>query len=430
MNNPIRHIAILASVLMAMLLTTGCHSDGEAATTEDTTPISLAATVYGAATRSGSAGCIDYSVLARSTYGFGVYAYGTKQWVNMQVTYQGSESDPVANLEDVHMHPGNWFYDTEEDWKSTDNISFLAYAPYVSAGSGSTGITSLSASDVDNTTIGYGVASSLSESVDLLWGVKGTTGKPWLNTTLSMTGGPVIFTFHHALAAIGFHVQAMIDKDNKDTDFEDESNVDGILGSLAKVTIESVTITGPFYTSGSLNLNNDTKDTPKWTKSPATPSSTEMTLSVANGDIAQAYRHPTSITSSSTSSEIKAGIINSGTVTGVTQDAQQLLLAKDGTIERCFFAIPNEAQDYTVTLNWYVSGLSTSGSYLAKRHTSTMTIKGLQLKHDTKYYLNFIIGLRTVQLSVTATDWADVEQPVVVTIEHGTSANSSLAPRR
>ena len=419
-----RHDISALLMLATALLLIACSSDE--VTPPTATPITLGASVQDAAvTRNGANGCINYSALARSNYGFGVYAFGTKEWTNKQVTYQGSETNPVSELGDVHVHPGNWFYDTEEDWTSTDNISFLAYAPYVSAGSGNTGIKSITASDVDNTTIDYGVANTLANSVDLLWGVKGKTGKPWLNTTLSMTGGPVIFTFHHALAAIGFHVQAMIDKENNEDDLEDESGVVGILGTSAKITIESVTVTGPFYSGGTLNLNNSTANTPNWTsKTPATPSSTEMTLSVANGDIEDALRYH----SDKTAADLF--LTENASITGVTQTAQQLLLKRQDGIEQCFFVLPNAAQDYTVTLNWYVSGKNTSGAYVAKQHTSTMTVKDWQLKHDTKYYLNFIIGLKTVKFDITAEDWQGDPQDVSVLIEHGTSANSSLAPRR
>ncbi len=88
-------------------------------------------------------------------------------------------------------------------------------------------------------------------------------------------------------------------------------------------------------------------------------------------------------------------------------------------------------KDYTVTVEYYVTFLTATGHYTRLDYTGAnagkATISGLELKPDTKYYLNLVIGLHSFYLDVTATDWQEQVVPVSVTIEQGTSASESLA---
>ncbi len=420
--------------LAAALLTGNCTADNEGtAESPQGTAITLSATVEGQNTRAGSTGVIDYSTLATANYGFGVFSSsasdGFTSWLdNTKVSYNGSESPTVANPEDLYLYPRNWTYGDTKYWKEDTKISFYAYAPYVSAGSG-TGITAVSSNTAGDPTVTYTIATTPDAGVDLLWGINGDTGLPWTDATLKQTGGPILFTFRHALAAIGFHVQAIIDQDNNTADLTDESEVANLLGESGhyKITVKNLTISGNFPKTATLNLNNSTANTPNW----GTATDTESTLTVGNSLINAAFRHPNE---STTTDATTAQSIVTGSLTGITQTAQQLLIANNAAgKEQCFFVIPNTEQDYTytVTLNWCISGQAADGTtYVAEDRTSTISVSDLALQAGFKYYLNFVVGLRTLRLDVTATDWTNTPVPANVTIEHGTSANSSLAPLR
>ena len=412
---------ILGLMVLAWLLG-ACASDDDG-TLSSADAITFDVQVVQPATRAGATGSIDYSVLARSTYGFGVFAYGVSagDWINKPVTYNGSESDPVGQLEPVHLHSANWTYGTSVNW-GAQTISFLAYAPYVATGSGSTGITDVAGTSVSDTKVTYAIAASPDQGVDLLWGVRETTKQPWLSTTKATTGGNVTFTFHHALTAIGFHVQAMIDKTNDTGDFGDKSDVAGVLGTDYKLTIKQLALNGDFYENAKLNLNNLSAGVPNWgdygTKS-------NQTLTVGNVFLNAAFKHPDTVTPTSASI---AQTIMDGSSTGVTQAAEQQVMIPHATTgaEQCLFVIPNSsAQNYTLTVDWCVSR-NNGGVYTAEDHTSVINITDWVLSPETKYYINLVFGLKSIQFSVTATDWTDTPVPFSVTLDTGTSASESL----
>ena len=433
-------------LLMATVLWTGCTDDKAPAAVETAdSAIRFAAAVEQPVTRAGAAGMMDYHLLASS--GFGVYAFGYTDdyassqtpnlFCNAQVAYTGS-TDPATNPEnpvDLYLYPGNWSYVTEsmplkywERDETTRKVSFFAYAPYVSAGSGETGITAVSENVADDPKVNYTIAEQPSACVDLLWGVKSTTGRPWTNATLDETDGPVLLTFYHALSAIGFHVQAMVDADNNLTDLGDEADVAGLLGTDCKVTIKSLTLTctsaTKFRKNARLNLNNATAYTPSWADFSAEVAALVLDGGAGHDDIATALKDQGDMSPSAM------------TNTGVMATAnQQLVIPTSGGKEQFFMVIPDgDAKNYTVTLEYYVTYKTSADTYKRLDYTGvnagTVNISDWTLEGNTKYYLNFVIGLKTLRLDVTAVDWANVEQPVAVTIERGTSASESLARRR
>lgn len=435
-------ILLLMAVLMA-----GCSEDDiPAAASKDAeqgAPLSFdVAEVVEAQTRSGAAGTIDYSVLSKSTYGFGVVAGEPLNWTNKQVTY--SENTSATNPGSAFFYPSKWRYWTSENevkyWNhdiSGAAVNFYAYAPYVASPEAGTGITGISGTDVS-----YDINTSIGQGVDLLWGVNGKTGLPWTKTTYAATGdgkqptgGPVLFTFRHALSAIGFRAQVMISQENVTTDFEDESSISGVLwngltdGSSGnyKITIKKIELTGDFHPNGTLGLDNDEKNIPKWDKATAT----NQTLTVQNSQIYASIKHPhdnEKTTEGSGESDAK-NIMTNATITGVSQDAQQQVVVNDANgKESCFFVIPSEARNYTLKLYWCISAkLPNETTYIAEDHENTINISQLELKPGTKYMLTFVIGLKLIGLTVTATDWEVGEANANVTIEHGTSASESLA---
>lgn len=435
-------ILLLMAVLMA-----GCSEDDiPAAASKDAeqgAPLSFdVAEVVEAQTRSGAAGTIDYGVLSKSNYAFGVVAGAPLNWTNKQVTY--SENTSTTNPGSAFFYPSKWRYWTNESevkyWNHDINgaaVNFYAYAPYVASPEAGTGITGISGTDVS-----YDINTSIGQGVDLLWGVNGKTGLPWTKTTYATTGdgkqptgGPVLFTFRHALSAIGFRAQVMISQENVTTDFEDESSISGVLwngltdGSSGnyKITIKKIELTGNFHPNGTLGLDNDEKNIPKWDKATAT----NQTLTVQNSQIYASIKHPhdnEKTTEGSGDCDAKT-IMTTNSITGVSQDAQQQVVINDANgKESCFFVIPSEARNYTLKLYWCISAkLPNETTYIAEDHENTINISQLELKPGTKYMLTFVIGLKLIGLTVTATDWEVGEANANVTIEHGTSADKSLA---
>ena len=438
---------------MVMLVAAGCSKENPAAEqlgTQQGEPLSFdVAEVVESQTRSGAAGSIDYSVLSKSTYGFGVVATQLG-WTNQQVKYDPDED--TTNPGTAFFYPSKWRYWTSESdikyWLSDihnntaspiESVDFYAYAPYVASPSGTDGITAISGTDIT-----YGINTTVGAGVDLLWGVNGK-GLPWKKTTYTSTGegkqptgGPVLFTFRHALSAIGFRVQSMIGKDNDLSDLDDESAIAGVLrsGGNYKVTIKKIELSGDLHPSGVLNLDNSTEDTPKWT-SKATATSQTLTVSSdpddngnnSDSEIAAAIRHPHA---NATTTAIEAATIMSDkTNNGVSQEANQQVVVNDGNgHEKYFMVIPcdnlEHHHDFTVTLHWCVSAVLPNGNYVSEDHVNTINITDLKLIAGTKYMFNFVINLKLIGLEVTATDWTETSTTTAVIIEHGTSASESL----
>ena len=426
---------ILSIMAATLTLLTGCTTEDAMETPDNpvgnSAPLTFSAKVNTIGTRADNTGTgsIDYSILTK--YGFGVFAYGVNggDSINTPVTYKGADS-PVDNLGDVHEHTANWSYGEEIIW-GDQIISFLAYAPYV-GGDGDTktsetGITKVTGSSVDNTKIEYTIATDPTQSVDLLWGVREDANDkvekrekrlPWLKTAAATgkgvenvaNGGGITFSFHHALSAIAFHVQAMIDKDNDGNDFEDESNVKDILNNH-KITLKSITLIGDFYEKADLYLNNTSSGVPNWDRKEDNLVK-DKKLEVKKEHIIDTLRY------------------GSETAKGVSQAAEQLVIvphSKTGA-EQCFFVIPNEKeQTYTLTVKWYLSYKKLDGTDGMDEYTSEISIDNWKLRPETKYYLNLVFGLKSVRLNVTATDWENNPINMEDIIENGTSANESLS---
>lgn len=437
-------------IITALLLTTlaACTTDDEP--TAGGRTITIGADVVASDTRAGQTACIDYSVLA--TEGFGVFASSatvgySNDWLqNNHVTYTPTPVEDDLGI--VHVHPGNWTYTAaQKNWPSTGTISFFGYAPYVAAGASEPGITAIDGTNANDPTVSYQVATSVSQCVDLLWGVKGTTGLPWLNVT--STDAPVVLTFRHALAAVGFRAQVMVDQDNNLADLNDATKTGKPGTNECKVTIKSIKLTatdeGSFWETGTLHLNNDADrdgvadvgevNTPYWTGQSGTLNDFKL-----SGDAIDAkLRAPESYPSSN--SEIETFMTNTTTNPGITEAANSQLVISTATgktpaalngKEQCWMFIPKAAQNYQVKVEYYVTyKTSDTPTYNTFDYTGanakTIDISSWELKPDTKYYLNLVFGLKTLGLTVTATDWANTPLPVSVIIERGTSASQSLS---
>ena len=433
----------------------GCTNDDDthpAVSAQDANVITLGVKeVVSPTSRAQYPGVMDFTQL--ETTGFGVYGYegddaynsGSSSFglfpPNTPVTFVTDGTAPTTSL-DI---PGSWKYTEESSglkpWNKNKKYTFFAYAPYMSAGDGTygtdPGINAISTGSGDPT-ISYTVATDPAKSVDLLWGVRTDTkensGLPWIDLQQGQTNSAVLFTFYHALCALGVHAQVLVDQENRLTDFEDRSHL-GTIGKAdgCKVTLKSITITPagttspvtaavPLHKSGVLNLNNTTAHEPNWQSKSTSDGISSLVIEGAVIDPKLLDPH-TDHEDDAIGHEVMTSELYDTEVPGVTESANtQTVIAGD----KLFMHIPQEAQDYDLTVKYFLTYKTESG-YHRELLTGTAKVKDLELVAGVKYYLNLVFGLTTFKLNVTATDWEGEILNKSVVIETGTSASSSLA---
>lgn len=393
-------------------------------------------------TRSQHTGSMNFTELKGT--GFGVYGYevdgtynsasstptlfGDGSTTNTHVTFIAGGTDPTTTV----VHPGNWQYAASsanvKPWVSGKKYTFFAYAPWMESNGTAPGITTVKTTiNEGDPTIGYTVATNPAESVDLLWGIRSDNGLPWKDVTSATSAGTVMFTFYHALCAIGYHAQVMVDKDNNLTDAEDVSGVAAI-GTDCKVTIKSITLEpnnanskpGLFYQTGVLNLNNSTAWTPSWGSL-----SGEFTSLVLDGaKIDSKILDPAPADDAAI-----ATFMGDASNPGITQAANsQAVIKKDGSgKERFYMLLPYEAKDYKLTVKYFITYKTGPSTYFRSAElTGDANLNDMELKPGVKYYLNMVFGLTTFKLSVLAYDWDGQTINTSVVVENGTSASNSL----
>lgn len=201
------------------------------------------------------------------TEGFGVFAYYTKG-----VQFNETATPNFMYNQKVEKLSNEWTYSPEKYWPNNDNdyVSFFAYAPYTAQ---PTETTDNGDSDYNigrhyaNTSkalpsLTFYVHPTVKEQQDLLWAT------PVLDKTrknVNDVDDKVLFNFHHALSRIGFSVQAMIDKANKDTngtkddatDSSESFETDNDNKQITTVSVQSIELSGAFYNAGTLSYSKD-----------------------------------------------------------------------------------------------------------------------------------------------------------------------------
>ena len=438
----------MVAALTAMLIVACAGEESQTATSDGGNTIVLGVEdVASPVTRAAQVpGSMNFNKLTET--GFGVYGYkGTYNnasstptlfsttTTNTRVTFISGGTAPSSVVD----HPGSWTYAATlsdlKNWESGEKYTFFAYAPYMADDGTASGITTIKAtSDVTagDPTIGYQVATTPAESVDLLWGIRSDNGLPWKDIQRGQTAGAVMFTFYHALCAIGYHAQVIVDKDNNLTDAEDKSGIAAI-GTDCKVTIKSITFEpndandkpGLFYKTGVLNLNNTTAYTPNW----GNLSGSIPSLELSGDKIDSKILDP----APADAAAVNAFLDDDTNHPGITQAANsQAVIAKDGSDKEQFYMLlPYEAKDYKLTVKYFITYKTGVSSYSRSEElTGTATFDNLELKAGVKYYFNMVFGLTTFKVSVLAYDWEGETIPTTVITENGTSASQSLARRK
>lgn len=170
------------------------------------------------------------------TSGFGVYAYYTGEDTYATKYAASSSTAPatvfnpnfMSNQKVTYTSP-NWVYNPIKYWPNTSNhkVSFIAYAPHYALNDATVAL-SLD-SEKGTPKITYNIPESQTNHVDLVVAP--------LKNDLTKENGSVSLRFFHALSRIGFKVKSDVD-----------------YSPNAKITLKSITLSGPFYKKGVLEL--------------------------------------------------------------------------------------------------------------------------------------------------------------------------------
>lgn len=359
--------------------------------------------VYVPQTKAGAAGQTTTASIQRTEAnggGFGVFAYYTDD-----ADYSASAKPNFMYNQGVFYNASKWEYTPVKYWPNeygsganstgTDKLSFFAYAPYVATASGPYGITAFAPANnaAGDPTITYVIDPTPSTAVDLCWAVDAADGLPWINKTKQSTSGTVAFLFKHALARFNVNVRGYFDAVRAAEGAVSTDNID----SNTKITIEKIEIKGTFAPSGTLNLKNTTANTALWTPDAAA----ETTLTIPNADIAASLK---ATVDGETSFPTIAGVTNANVnvFTGA---------APAKTDATYYTFIPTTT---STTLNVKITYYVTTQD--AKLNGGISCVKNVINKDITfasgftcgyNYNLNIVLGMTTVKLEATVSDWAD-----------------------
>ena len=226
--------------------------------------------------------------------GFGVFAYYTNEG---KYTNTGTPVSAPNFMYNQKVEWNNatslWEYEPVKYWpnevgENRDYVSFFAYAPHSAAPSGGNFAFTPAKDGQGDPTITYTVNADAKLQEDLLWGVNNTVansgagyGFPFKDLQKQTVGGDIKFQFKHALARIGFNVEAMVDLVNTDgTGTTPDTNTgNGAIADGTEIVVTKVELIGKFYGSGALNLNNTAANVPLWDGVPADPAERTFILS-------------------------------------------------------------------------------------------------------------------------------------------------------
>ena len=344
------------------LMLTACTSESDVlqSATKQEAPKAVGFDVYTQnatnVTRAGASGIMNTTRL--QTLGFGIFgyysddsSYPTSGYIpnfmyNQQVTWNNTSKGwaytplkywPNETTKDSQTNPAVS--------TATDKLTFFAYAPYVSAASGTDGITAITAAatgkltpdggsalDAADPAVEYIAPALIPNGVDLLWGVAPAGGKhytavdgnvsgaddgmPYLNLVKPDVNTSLKFYFQHALARFGFTVAAAIDQVPQGGELAKDDQT--------RVTIESVTLKGYIAEKGILNLNNIAPNVANWISLNGTALAAGDDL--GSGALAQ---RTITIDGANLNPDIKdSGSDEAQTVTGVTGTKKDLIQAR------------------------------------------------------------------------------------------------------
>ncbi|MBR4380256.1 MAG: fimbrillin family protein [Bacteroidaceae bacterium] len=379
----------------------------------------------------GTAGSIN-SLEKLQAVGFSVFGHYTDN-----TTYTANASGPnfMYNQKvEWNATSGAWEYRPIKYWpnEGTDYLSFFAYAPRIDnpAGTGTNneinpedksathwGIVNLTDNHTDEDPwVDYKPAQITKESVDLLWAVDNTTGKPHIDLSKPGVNEKVELRFKHALA--GFKVTVKVDADLWD-ELTDGDKTD--LRNSTLISIDKMEIKGSFPNAARLNLNNYTANVPAWdyTNSAKYDDETEKisTFVIDDQSIVEYLRTPENIWknkdnfSEGLDETFEAHLNGTHRMLGAT--GEENLFMKDGTEETMLMVIPPQNDtDLEVKLTYSVTAvnprLELTGGYHRITQTVSKTLDNISIEAGNIYVINCAIGLNGVRLKiVNVYEWSE-----------------------
>ena len=406
----------------------------------------------GVTSKAGMSGTMDLAALKVS--GFGVFGYYT----NDEPYSPAARPDFMYNQQVINA-AGSWDYAPVKYWPNNygagaesdaiDRLSFFAYAPYVdvtySTGlvndNSTTGITALTRNTAaGDPLVKYTASMDPATNVDLLWGVAAgnftssvdgnsntvDAGNPFLNLIKPKTGDRLNFDFKHALAALNVQI---------DTDVDVQGHQDGDLAPDTRIYVRSITFEG-FTTKGALNLNSKA-GSPIWTdlSGASRPDNTPVTVFDGRRDGREGVT--SAVAANETPVGLNPAVVQSvpyddaSLTPGVTHDAVNLFNGAGLTTP--VLVIPN-GQSMKVTIVYDVetkdpklattlADRETLGSSIENAITKAILLTSgddLTLEAGKKYTLTLHLGMTSVKVGATVSDWdvadsADTDLPGNVT---------------
>ncbi len=453
----VRFKYLLPALLAAMLVgcagsddgPTGPVTSGTSGTTADgRAPVGFAAYLSRSVTRAGVGGILTSdgtgSTVSLQEQGFGVFAYYTdlKKYdqtyvpnfmYNTHVTYSGVTN--TWGYTPVMYWPNEYGSNAQSD--DEDKVTFFAYAPYAaheSAAAGSVtgdatvGITGFSR----NTTVGdpivkYIASFDPAESVDLCWGVVGTTetswnriqgtaqtmtaGKPWVDVEhpQGVTDQKLKFTFKHALSQLNVQIDA-------DVDATAHSDGGTALDASTRIYVRSISFTG-IALQGALNLNNQKADEALWLDYSGTtdlPYGQSVTIHDGRRDGREGAENAAA--DNETPSGLNSAIVQNNAFTGGVTTTLQNAFGDGSSLTTPVCVIPTgEAMTVTIvydveTLNpnlpGYISDGLRHGVSIENKITKTVGFDD-GLKCGKKYTLKLHLGMNSVKFDASVDAWQE-----------------------
>jgi len=403
-----KKVIIFAALAAAVLASCAKNEVFQKETTQ--TPVTFG--VYVPQTKAGAAGQTTTATIQRSEVsggGFGVFAYYTDDQNYAAAVSAGTNKPNFMYNQGVFWNSTAWQYSPVKYWPNeygasahsaaTDYVSFFAYAPFVSnTGFETPGSYNITAKAPANNAAGdpkitYVIDPTPSTAVDLCWAVNDATGLPWKDQTKQTITGTIPFKFKHALARFNVNVRGFFDEVRPSQGAVSTADID----ENTKITIEKIEITGSFYPSGVLNLNNTAANTALW----ETPDAASTTLTIPNADI---------------HSSLKATVDGETTfptsITGVTKTNVNVFTgAAPAKTDATYYTFIPKASNTTlnVKITYYVTtqDANLEGSISCVKNVIDKSINFASFACGLNYNLNIVLGMTTVKLEATVEDWAD-----------------------
>lgn len=459
-----KKISILA---MAALFLAACNQDGQTIIEDEGGNALLFNASTNVTTTRATYGAINTNALMASADGFGVFAYHNGETASPAVETESKAANFMFNQQ--VRYTGSWTYSPVKYWpnetgtnaESTDaeSLSFLAYAPWISANDAANNKTAKSGGIVgitENTTafdkiaIDYQVAQDPQKQVDLLWGVgdgteysdvEGNTntltdGLPLYNLFKPSTSYKVPFLFKHALSKLNLNIDAYVDAVNSNTN---------PVANGTKIFVRQVTFDGNLATEGTLLLKNTEAGEPLWKAIGGTDALAAAPLVLNDGR--EKDKEATTEKADETFACLNPMIIQKGkafgadaTEVGVTNATVSLLTpAEDGTAS--LMVIPVKVADPAATSTMKVTivydvltfdenlGVDLKDDSQQKGSTVTnvitKTIDGFAFEAGKEYTINMHLGMNSVKFDASVKEWESTTATPIDLPSNDVASNST-----